>query len=112
MFWLESGEPLPETQALLSVVCFPGYNGSCWAAATGVRLEIAWLSCPKQEFIVLTPIMTVTRSVGIKVYGGEDKMTSIDKVGVSGLAGSTAGAVAGLARKYSYEIPCQMSEAI
>lgn len=44
-------------------------------------------------------VTAVTRSVGIKVYGGEDKMKSIDKVAVSGLAGSTAGAVAGLARK-------------
>ncbi|OAQ62400.1 beta-ketoacyl synthase [Pochonia chlamydosporia 170] len=49
-----------------------------------------------------------TRSVGIKVYGGEDKMTSIDKVGVSGLAGSTAGAVAGLARGPSRLLPAMV----
>lgn len=39
-----------------------------------------------------------TRGVGIRAYGGEEKMRPMDKVAVSGVAGSTAGAVAGLAR--------------
>lgn len=42
----------------------------------------------------------VTRNVGIRAYGGQDKMRSVDKVAVSGVAGSAAGAVAGLARKF------------
>ncbi|KAG5986109.1 hypothetical protein E4U43_005664 [Claviceps pusilla] len=42
--------------------------------------------------------ISVTRNVGIRAYGGEDKMRPIDKVAVSGVAGSSAGAVAGLAR--------------
>lgn len=48
----------------------------------------------------------VTRSVGMKAYGGEDKMTSMNKVAVSGLAGSTAGAVAGLARMCIVPFSC------
>ncbi|KAG6000106.1 hypothetical protein E4U54_001557 [Claviceps lovelessii] len=42
--------------------------------------------------------ISVTRNVGIRAYGGEDKMRPMDKVAVSGMAGSSAGAVAGLAR--------------
>lgn len=44
--------------------------------------------------------ISVTRNVGIRAYGGEDKMRPMDKVAVSGMAGSSAGAVAGLARAY------------
>lgn len=54
----------------------------------------------RQMVIILTNAHAVTRSVGIKVCGGEERMTTTDKVCVSGLAGSTAGAVAGLAREY------------
>lgn len=45
-------------------------------------------------------ITIVTRSVGIRAYGGEDKMRPIDKVAVSGVAGSSVGAISGLLREY------------
>ncbi|KAG5971321.1 hypothetical protein E4U55_001269, partial [Claviceps digitariae] len=38
-----------------------------------------------------------TRNVGIRAYGGQDKMRPMDKVAVSGVAGCSAGGVAGLA---------------
>ncbi|KAK2589938.1 hypothetical protein QQS21_012383 [Conoideocrella luteorostrata] len=46
-----------------------------------------------------------TRTVGIRAYGGEDKMRRMDKVVVSGVAGSAAGAVAGLARGPTRLVP-------
>ncbi|OAA38342.1 hypothetical protein NOR_06732 [Metarhizium rileyi] len=49
-----------------------------------------------------------TRSVGVKFYGGHDKITSTERVAVSGLAGSTAGAVAGLARGPSRLLPAMI----
>ncbi|QUC22015.1 uncharacterized protein UV8b_06256 [Ustilaginoidea virens] len=39
-----------------------------------------------------------SRSVGIAAYGGENNMRPVDKVVVSGVAGSAAGAIAGLVR--------------
>ncbi|KAG6020657.1 hypothetical protein E4U41_002769 [Claviceps citrina] len=50
------------------------------------------------QWFMLGSSFWFTRSVGIRAYGGEDKMRPLDKVAVSGVAGSSAGAVAGLAR--------------
>lgn len=57
---------------------------------------------------MLTHDHAVTRSVGIRAYGGEEKMQPMDKVAVSGVAGSTAGAVAGLARKWFRPARCSL----
>ncbi|KAG5934358.1 hypothetical protein E4U53_000710 [Claviceps sorghi] len=50
------------------------------------------------QWFMLGSSFWFTRNVGIRAYGGEDKMRPVDKVAVSGVAGSSAGAVAGLAR--------------
>ncbi|KAG6312676.1 hypothetical protein E4U22_001640, partial [Claviceps purpurea] len=48
------------------------------------------------QFFMLGSGFWFTRSVGIRAYGGEDKMRPIDKVAVSGVAGSSVGAISGL----------------
>ncbi|KID75049.1 uncharacterized protein G6M90_00g056420 [Metarhizium brunneum] len=68
--------------------------------ASGVFSGVQWF--------MLGSSFWFTRSVGIKVYGGEGRMTTTDKVYVSGLAGSTAGAVAGLARGPARLLPAMV----
>ncbi|KID97659.1 hypothetical protein MAJ_06337, partial [Metarhizium majus ARSEF 297] len=68
--------------------------------ASGVFSGVQWF--------MLGSSFWFTRSVGIKVYGGEERMTTTDKVCVSGLAGSTAGAVAGLARGPARLLPAMV----
>ncbi|KAG6004471.1 hypothetical protein E4U21_001043 [Claviceps maximensis] len=57
------------------------------------------------QWFMLGSSFWFTRNVGIRAYGGEDKMRPLEKVAVSGVAGSSAGAVAGLARGPSRLLP-------
>ncbi|KAG5945350.1 hypothetical protein E4U60_005296 [Claviceps pazoutovae] len=57
------------------------------------------------QFFMLGSGFWFTRSVGIRAYGDEDKMRPIDKVAVSGVAGSSVGAISGLLRGPARIIP-------